>query len=184
MLAGKLSHTAHRVATFFYGSFMDVRVLRRVGVDVTSHQPAMLPGFQIELRPRVNVHPSDRYVVHGAVVYVTHEELDRLYALSHADLHARGVTVPADNPAVVYRPEAVNVVLRDGSSRPALCYIADRQVPADPSEEYVESVVAAARALGHPDWYIAHLQSFRPQLKDVTSPPSGDISVSPPSGRD
>ena len=155
--------SARRIATFFYGSFMDVRVLQRVDVNVSGLERAMLPGFAIELRPRVNLHRSDRHVVHGAVVWVTHEELDRLYALNPADLHARGVTVPAGDPAVVYRPEAVNVILGDGSWRAALCYIADWLEPADPSAEYVESVVAAARALGHPDWYIAHLQRFSPK---------------------
>lgn len=153
---------SRKISTFFYGSFMDRSVLKQLGVAVEASEPAMLPGFQIELRPRVNLHRSDRHIVHGAVMSLTHDELTRLYGLGHKDLQALGVTVPAGDPTDLYQPEAVVVALANGAWRAATCYIADQQTPADPSDAYVQSVVAAARTLRLPDWYIEHLQSFGP----------------------
>lgn len=153
---------SRRIATFFYGSFMDRHVLRRLDIAVDDSQAAMLPGFQIELRPRVNLRRSDRHVVFGAVMKLTHSELARLYGLDATELQAKGVVVPAGNATSLYEPEPVLVTHSDGSCRPAICYIAESQTPAAPSEEYVRSVVAAALTLGLPRWYVDHLASFSP----------------------
>ena len=149
-----------RIATFFYGSFMDWRVLRSLKILVHGSMPAMLPGFRIELRPRVNLRVSDRDVVYGAVMHLTRAELARLYDLSPRELIARGVPVPDGPEPATYQPEPVMVKLRDGSWRTALCYVAEAQTPGTPSSEYVESVIAAARALDLPQWYVDHLGTF------------------------
>jgi hypothetical protein len=153
---------SRRIATFFYGSFMDRDVLKRLEIAVDESEPAMLAGFQIELRPRVNLYRSDRHVVYGAVMNLTHSELARLYSLGQKELEAQGVAVPAGQPTDVYLPEPVIVALTNGSWRAAMCYIAESQAPSTPSEAYVRSVVAAARTLRLPEWYIEHLGSFAP----------------------
>lgn len=151
-----------RVATFFYGSFMDDNILKQLGVVAERSEVAVLPGYEIEMRPRVNLLPSNQYVVCGSVMHITHSDLDRLYSLGQRDLQALGVIVPVGAPTDIYHPEPVVVSVRDGLLRPALCYIADAQEPALPPVEYVDSVVGAARKVGLPEWYIKRLASFRP----------------------
>ena len=120
---------SHRITTFPYGSFMDREVLRRLNILADASDPAMLPGFRIELRPRVNLYRSDRDVVYGAVMELTHADLARLYGFDRDELLARGVTVPPGEETV-YQPDPVIVALQHGSWCPALCYMAETQVPA------------------------------------------------------
>ena len=104
----------------------------------------------IVIRPRANLVPSDRGCVYGIVAAATHDELARLYD------HARDVL------GEVYLPQAVLAEAMDGAWRPALCYIAPSMEPRAAAADYVDRIGAAARALAFPQWYIEHLESFRP----------------------
>ena len=138
------------VWAFFYGSYMNLEVLRQVGVVPAAWHVARVAGFDIVIRPRANLVPSDRGCVYGIVAAATHDELARLYD------HARDVL------GEVYLPQAVLAEAMDGAWRPALCYIAPSMEPRAAAADYVDRIGAAARALEFPQWYIEHLESFRP----------------------
>lgn len=78
----------------------------------------------------------------------SHDELRRLYAHSEQVL---GQT---------YLPEAVLVHSARGLWLPALCYIASDMTPASADRAYVERILAPARELGFPAWYLAHIAAF------------------------
>ena len=107
-----MSTEERRIGVFFYGSYMNLRVLADVGLRPQRHEVACLRGFDIRIAPLANVVRSERHTVYGILTAATHAELDRLYA------HAREVL------GGVYLPEAVIVECRDGALRPAVCYIA------------------------------------------------------------
>jgi hypothetical protein len=86
----------------------------------------------------------------GIVAAATHDELTRLYA------YAREVL------GETYLPQAVLAETTDGAWRSALCYIAPGMEPRPPAADYVDRIVAAARALGVPRWYVERLEAFRP----------------------
>ena len=138
------------VWTFFYGSYMNLEVLRQVGVVPAAWHVARVTGFDIVIRPRANLVPSDRRCVYGIVAIATHDDLTRLYD------HARDVL------GEVYLPRAVLAETSDGAWCPALCYIAPSMEPRAAAADYVDRISAAARALACPSWYIEHLESFRP----------------------
>jgi cation transport regulator ChaC len=138
------------VWAFFYGSYMNLAVLRQVGVVPAVWHVARLVGFDIVIRPRANLVAAERGCVYGIVAAATHDELVRLYD------HARDVL------GEVYLPRAVLAETIDGAWRPALCYIAPSMEPLAAAAEYVDRIGAAARALAFPRWYIEHLESFRP----------------------
>src|SRR5579859_3923053 len=99
-----------RVWTFFYGSYMNLDVLREVELVPAQHEPARLDGFDIRIAPRANLVRSDACCVWGLLATATHEELARLYR------HSKDVL------GETYLPEAV--LARTGCDyRPALCYI-------------------------------------------------------------
>ena len=139
------------VWTFFYGSFIDLDVLKRAGVVPKRFEVAKLGGFDVEIKPLANLVRSERHCVYGIVAATTHQELRRLYSQGWVSS---------------YLPEAVLVETLDGKWRAALCYVAPELAAEPAAEEYVEHIVRAARKHGFPDWYVDRLESFRGEVPD------------------
>lgn len=138
-----------KVKGFFYGSYINPRVLAEVELWPTAFEVARLHGWDIRIRPRANLLPDQSAEVHGLLFDATHAELERLYA------HARDVL------GEVYLPEAVLAERLDGGSVPALCYICHDMQDAPADNAYVERIAAPAREFGFPDWYLERIESFR-----------------------
>jgi hypothetical protein len=139
-----------KVWVFFYGSYINLGVLREVDLTPEQWEVARLTGFDIRIQPRANLVPSDQHSVYGIVATATHAELDRLYA------HARDVL------GEVYLPQAVLVQTRAGLWRPALCYLCPEMISRRADNAYVDRIAGPARDFGFPEWYLARLESFRP----------------------
>ena len=141
---------APQVAVFFYGSYMNAAVLAQVGIVFDSFEVATLQGFDIEIGALANLVRSEGRQVYGLLTEATAAELERLYA------HA------ADVLGGTYEPETVHVECRDGTRKPALCYIA-AELPARPAApDYIERILVPARQYGFPRWYVERLESFLP----------------------
>jgi hypothetical protein len=138
-----------RVWTFFYGSYINRQVLAEADLAPESFELGRLDGYDIHIEPRANLVASERDCVFGVLAQATHAELGRLYA------HARDVL------GETYLPHPVLVVTRDGTWRPVLCYIAPSMVPRPADPAYVERILAPARELGFPRWYLERLERFR-----------------------
>ncbi len=139
-----------QVSVFFYGSYMNSDVLHEVDYFPGHMESARLPGFDIRIEPRANLVRSPDRIVHGVLTSATHAELSRLY------MHAKDVL------GEVYLPEAVLVQTLDGAWCPAMCYICHEMTPRRAEAAYVERIVAPARRMGFPEWYIRRLESFAP----------------------
>ena len=96
-----------KVWVFFYGSYMNREVLGEVGIRLEEVEVARVAGWDIVIKPRANLVPSETSAVHGILTRATHDELTRLYA------HAKDVL------GEVYLPEAVIAETRLGSFRAA-----------------------------------------------------------------
>jgi hypothetical protein len=138
-----------KVWTFFYGSFINLDVLKKLGVVPERYEVARLNGFDIRIQPVANLIRSDQGCVYGIVVLVTHDDLRRLYDYVQTDL------------AGIYLPEPVLVETLDGKWKAALCYISPAMEPRTPTNEYIERIVGPAKQYGFPNWYIARLDAFR-----------------------
>ena len=108
--------------------------------------PARLNGFELSIRPRVNLMRSDRSCVYGA-----NEDLARLYSTLEELFGLK------------YFPEPVLAEAFDGTVRPVLCYIAPRMDDAPATIEYVDQLAEAARSVGLPEWCAEFVESFRPK---------------------
>lgn len=139
------------VWTFFYGSNMNLEILKKVDYVPEEIHVARLYGFDIRIRPLSNLVPSDRSCVYGILATGTHDELDRLYG-----------RYVQDELGAIYLPRAVLCERLDGALIPALCYIAPEGPSALVDAEYLERVLVPARHFGFPDWYIRRLEKFRP----------------------
>ena len=141
--------TKNEIWTFFYGSYINLEVLKEVDYTPRKFEVARLPGFELIIRPLANLVRSDEQTAYGIVATVTHTELARLYDHAENKLGGR------------YLPEAVLVQTAAGYWLPALTYLAPSLSgePADP--DYVARIAGPARAYGFPDWYIQRIESFK-----------------------
>ena len=137
------------VWVFFYGSYMNLKVLGEVDLVPGRWRVATLSGFDIRICPRANLVRSEKDCVYGVVATAKHRELDRLYA------HAKDVL------GETYLPQAVISKTIDGEVVPALCYIAPDMRPAPAEPAYVDRIVAPAEEFGFPVWYVDRLRGFR-----------------------
>jgi hypothetical protein len=138
------------VWTFFYGSYINLNVLREVNYVPEKWEVARLAGFDIRIQPRANLIRSDQHSVYGILATGTHAELGRLYA------HAKDVL------GETYLPEAVLAETRDGKYKPAMCYVCPAMGPRPATNDYIDRIVVPAREYGFPLWYIQRLETFRP----------------------
>lgn len=138
-----------RVWVFFYGTFMQAKVLREFGIDCAETFPCRVDGYRLTVRPRVNLSPCRSARAYGSLAHVTHCDLEHLYG----ELDERF--------GISYLPFPVIAQLEDGAFRPALCYLSFdiSDAPADPA--YVEELAQCAAALGAPETYLDHIRSFR-----------------------
>jgi Gamma-glutamyl cyclotransferase, AIG2-like len=137
-----------RTWIFFYGTFMDPAVLREQGIDCNEVIPAKLSGHELRLRPRGNLIANDRTAVYGSIAKLKHNEIAQLYR----NLDERW--------GLKYLPEAVLVETLDGAFKPVLVYIVPHMDDSPPDPAYVSQMVAAAKAIGLPEWYAEFLQSL------------------------
>lgn len=129
---------------FFYGGLINPEVMARLGLRPSETQIAILPGFELAFSPWVNAIEQPDASVYGLLMRVTHEELERVYG----------------QLAAPYRPQAVITVCRDGSLRPALCYLMSDPAEGRPEASHVLNLLTPARALGFPAWYLQRIESF------------------------
>ena len=139
-----------KVWTFFYGSYINLDVLKEVDLVPGKVTVARLNGFDILIGPLANLIRSDQHCVYGILAPFTHAELAQLYA--HAEQKLGGL----------YLPEAVLAETLDGKWIPALCYLAPSLEPGPADDAYISRIIDPGREYGFPDWYIARLESFRP----------------------
>jgi hypothetical protein len=139
-----------KVWTFFYGSFINLDVLRILGVTPGKYEAARLTGFDIQIQPLANLIRSEKDCVYGIIALVSHDELRKLYDYAKNELRT------------VYLPVPVMVESFDGVARAALCYIAPAMKLRTPNSDYIERIVAPAKEYGFPDWYVERLEAFSP----------------------
>ncbi len=137
------------VWTFFYGSFINLDVLRQMDFVPKRFEVARLSGFDIRIERLANLVRSNQCCVYGIAATATHQELGRLYSQKWMG---------------TYLPEPVLVETLDGKWRSAFCYLSPSPEPGSPTNDYIDRIVGPAREYGFPDWYIDHLESFRPRV--------------------
>lgn len=135
---------ARSINVFFYGLFMDAEALRASGLHPIDARQACVSGMALQIGRRATLVPDLASCVHGFVIGLSHEEVDKLYA----------------EPSVAaYRPEAVMAQLKDQSCIPALCFnLPPSDEPVVPNPEYAEKLRAVVNRLGLPADYATSIR--------------------------
>jgi hypothetical protein len=132
-----------RVDVFFYGLFMDHRLLEGKGIQPGDIRVAAVSGFQLRVGARATLVPAPAAEVYGVLMRLSHADLDRLYS----------------EPSVqAYRPEPVLAVDRNGATVAALCYnLPQPPAPAEHDPEYAAKLRTLAQQLGLPSDYVSSI---------------------------
>ena len=129
-----------QIYVFFYGLFMDVRVLRQAGMKPSNFRRAYVADFALRIGNRATLAPSPGARAHGMLIALTHAELERLYG-------APGLEA--------YRPEAVIAHPSESEAVPALCYnLVQAPEPHEQNPEYAMRLKSVLQDLGFPVEYV------------------------------
>lgn len=121
---------------FFYGLFMDERILRDKGVEPLRPRRAVVAGYRLRIGRRARLVPEPGARAFGMVFALTDREIASLYAESGLEL---------------YRPESVRASFEDGTSAPVTAFNLDAtQAEADPDLGYVARLRVVFERLGFP----------------------------------
>jgi hypothetical protein len=132
------------IDVFFYGLFMDAEALRANGFHPTGVRRASVSGMALQIGRRATLVRDAAKCVHGFVIGLSQEEVQRLYA----------------EPSVAaYRPEDVIAQFADQSCVAALCFnLPPTDAAAEANPQYAEKLRAVANRLGLPADYIASIR--------------------------
>jgi AIG2-like family len=142
--------SAHLVDVFFYGSYINFKVLAEVNINERPHKVAWLNGYELVISPLANIIKEHSSVVFGIVTKLTHSELERLYT-EHAQHKLGGI----------YLPEAILVSTDTDSIVPALTYISHDMKTEHAEPDYVDRILNPAKKYGFPGKYLQYIESFK-----------------------
>jgi hypothetical protein len=131
------------VRIFFYGLFMDERLLATKGIKPTEVDPGFVDGFGLRIGERATLVRRPKSRAYGVVMNIAPSEVTELYAQD-------GV---AD-----YLPEPVIVELMDGTKLEATCYNLPSEKVAGANKEYAQGLLEIATRLGFPDPYLDQIR--------------------------
>ena len=125
------------ITAFFYGLYMDEKLLREKGVDPRSPRRAVAPGFRLRIGAKVYLSAQFGAQAFGMAFSLTQAELHSLYAGSGLDM---------------YKQEAVLVQFEDGSFAPVATFnLTDPLSSPGSNPEYAAKLRMVLKQLGFPD---------------------------------
>ena len=131
---------------FFYGLFMDERLLATKGIKPTNISLGFVGGYGLRIGERATLVRRPDYRAYGAVMDIAPNEATALYA---------------EDSVADYLPEPVTVELMDGTEVEATCYNLPGAKVTGTNQDYAESLLEVAISLGFPNSYLDQIRQAR-----------------------
>jgi hypothetical protein len=124
---------------FFYGLFMDERVLQEKGIHPRASRRAVVHGHQLKIGQRAMLLAQSSSQAFGMVHTLNEREISSLY----------------DAPGLqVYRPETVVATFEDGSTSTVTTFnLPETFVDEEPNVEYAAKLRSVLELFGFPDTF-------------------------------
>jgi hypothetical protein len=135
--------TTDSLKIFFYGTFMDLGVLRTLGVVPQTFETAELKDWSITFSPMATLVRSEGDSVYGMLAELLRTEARMLYSRDELTR---------------YYPVDITVATARNKRMAAQCYISKPGIGEKPSVEYLQRVIRAAESLSFPAAYLARLR--------------------------
>lgn len=131
------------MSVFFYGLFMDERLLASKGIEPSEVAPGFVDGYALRIGERATLVRQPGRRAYGLVMKITPAEATKLYS----------------EPSVAdYVPEPVSVERMDGGRVEATCYNLPGRIVTGGNPEYVEALSDLAARLGFPEAYLEEIR--------------------------
>jgi hypothetical protein len=131
---------------FFYGLFMDERLLSSKGIEPSQERAGFVDGYGLRIGERATLVHRPGDCAYGVVMTVTPDEATKLYR---------------EDSVADYLPEPVTVELIDGTKVEATCYNLPGEQVTGANKAYAEALLELASKLGFPDFYLAQIRDAR-----------------------
>ncbi len=131
---------------FFYGLFMDERLLATKGINPTNISVGFVNGYGLHIGERATLVRRPNGRAYGAMMDIAPNEATELYA---------------EDSVADYLPERLTVELMDGTQVEATCYNLPSAKVTGTNKDYAESLLKVANRLGLPDSYIDQIRQAR-----------------------
>lgn len=128
---------------FFYGLFMDQRLLAAKGIRPTEVRPGYVRDYGLRIGERATLVRAPGNRAYGVLMNVSQNEAKELYA---------------ERSVSDYLPESVIVDLLDGTQADATCYNLPDDKVTGANREYAESLLTVATTLEFPDSYLDQIR--------------------------
>lgn len=128
---------------FFYGLFMDERLLAKRGIHPLTTESGYVDDYQLVIGERATLIPCRGGRTYGLLMEVARNQVADLYA---------------DKSVADYVPETVSVLLADGRSAQANCYNLPVGKVAGANRDYARNLLALATQLGFPEVYLEQIR--------------------------
>ncbi len=130
---------------FFYGLFMDEKLLRDKGLNPGNPRKASLPGYGLRIAERATLLASPEETSYGIVMRMAEADLKKLYAEESVSDYIR---------------EKVSVITEGYEALEASCYNLPDNLITGSNKAYANSLLQLAKRIGLPDHYLRHIQGF------------------------
>ena len=143
-------------SVFFYGLFMDPRLLQEAGFHPSAPTLAELQNYALRIGQRATLIPQDGNSIWGVVMALEANELQRLY--SQASVKD-------------YQPVAAQCRAGNGKIFPADVYILPADWPLLPptNTSYIEKLIDIADKMNLPETYQSVLSTMKDAIHDQLS---------------
>ena len=131
---------------FFYGLFMDERLLAEMGIEPSEISLGFVDGYGLRIGERATLIRSPGSRAYGVMMDIAPGEATDLYA---------------EGSVADYLPEPVIVELTDGTQVEATCYNLPGNKVTGVNKEYAESLLDIATRLDFPDSYLDQIRQAR-----------------------
>ncbi|MEQ8518639.1 MAG: gamma-glutamylcyclotransferase family protein [Cytophagales bacterium] len=128
---------------FFYGLFMDIKILEQNGVQIRNQGKGHLKDYKLFIGERASLIPSKGDLAYGILMNVNAKDLEALYS-------APGLSD--------YIPEEVDIQTEDNQTRSALCYNLPKNKLSGTNSNYALALHKLATELGFPKAYLKHIE--------------------------
>lgn len=128
---------------FFYGLFMDERLLAAKGITPSEVNPGFVDGYALRIGARATLirHAGNR--AYGVIMDIAPHEATTLYA---------------EESVADYAPETVMVELMDGARVEATCYNLPGDKVTGTNKDYAQALLDVATGLNFPGSYLDQIR--------------------------
>lgn len=131
---------------FFYGLFMDERLLAAKGIEPCEISSGFVDGYRLRIGERATLIRRANSRAYGVMMDIAPGEAAVLYA---------------EDSVADYLPEPVIVELMDGRNVEATCYNLPIDKVTGANKEYAKSLLEVANRLDFPDSYLDQIRQAK-----------------------